>query len=42
MNRTMWAILLSLTIIALGVWVFAMAATVNEPPAPVSPAPAIP
>ena len=34
MNRTMWAILLSLTIIALGVWVLAMAATVNEPPAP--------
>ncbi len=42
MNRTMWAILLSLTIIGLGVWVLAMAAAVNEPPAPVYPAPAIP
>jgi len=32
MNKTMWAILFGLTFIGLGVWVLAMAATVNEPP----------
>lgn len=41
MNRTMWVILLSLTIISLGVWVLAMAATANEPVAPLHSAPAL-